>query len=169
MIKIGYDMYSKLLNETLRRLRGEKVELEREVKIDIAIPSKIPTFFIEEEAERLKIIAKISNISSKESAKSVLNELIITYGKLPKEIYHLTNIALMKALAVKNKIKQITINKNHMTMTYYDDVDLNALMQKVNRFKHFKFEKASTPTIAVDIKFFSVQTAMNYFIEFLNA
>ena len=75
----------------------------------------------------------------------------------------------MKALAVKNKIKQIIINKNHMSITYYDDVDLNSLMQKVNKFKHFRFEKAITPTISVDIKFFSVQTAMNYFIEFLNS
>ena len=168
MIKIGYDMYSKLLNETLRRLRGEKVELERDIKIDIAITSKIPTYFIEEEAERLKIIAKISNITSKESARNIINELLVTYGKLPKEIYTLTNIALMKALASKQKVKQININKNAMFISFYDDVDLPKLMQKVNKFKYFKFEKGANPKISVDIKYFSVQTAIPYFIEFLS-
>ena len=105
MIKIGYDMYAQLLNETLKRLKGEKVETEREVKLDIALTSKIPYSFIADEAERLKIIAKISNITDKQSAKKVINELVINYGKLPKEIYNLTNMAIIKAYAKKSNIK----------------------------------------------------------------
>ena len=170
MIKIGYDMYSKLLNETLRKLRGEKVEIEREIKIDIAITSKIPYSFVEDEGERLKIIAKLSNITSKDSARAVLNEFIAQYGKLPPEIYHLANISLLKALAQKQKVKHIIINKNKMSVVYYDDVDIQELMKKVTKFNHFKFDNANlTPAIKLDTSDFSVQTAMNYIIEFLNA
>lgn len=168
MIKIGYDMYSKLLNDTLRRLKGEKVETEREVKIDIALPSKIPTTFIEDESERLKIIAKISNIKDKTSARNVINELLVQYGKLPKEIYHLTNIALLKSLAIKHKIKLITITKTKLAITYYDDIDIKALMNKVNRYAHFRFDNTALPTISLDPSSFSVQTGLNYIIEFLN-
>lgn len=168
MIKIGYDMYSKLLNETLRRLKGEKVEVEREIKIDIALTSKIPYSFIAEESERLKIIAKISNISSKDHARSVLNDLLNEYGKLPKEIHQLTNIALLKALAIKQKVKQITINKNRISITFYDDIDIKALIKKVARFSYFKFENSSLPTILITSADFSIQSALNYFIEFLS-
>ena len=169
MIKIGYDMYAKLLNETLRKLRGEKVELERDVKIDVAITSKIPYFFVSEESERLKIIAKISNITSKETAREVINELIITYGKLPKEIYNLTNLALLKALAIKQKVKQITINKNSMAITFYEDVDLKALMSKVLNHKQFKFIKGVLPAISIDTKCYTVETALQLFLQFLSA
>ena len=168
MIKIGYDMYSKLLNETLRRLRGEKVEVERDVKIDASITSKIPYYFVADESERLKIIAKISNITSKETARNVINELIVSYGKLPREIYTLTNLALMKALAIKQKVKQITINKNNMSIVFYDDIDLSALMQKVSKHKQFRFVKAALPTICVDSANFGVETAVNMFLEFLS-
>jgi len=169
MIKIGYDMYSKLLNDTLRRLKGEKVEIEREIKIDIALPSKIPYSFVSDEAERLKIIAKISNISSKENARSVLNDLINEYGKLPSEIYHLTNISLMKAVATKQKVKQITINKNRMAIVFYNDIEINSLMKKVSKFEYFKFENSSLPTIVVNNASFNINSCLNYFIEFLNA
>jgi len=169
MIKIGFDMYTKLLNETLRKMKGEKVETEREIKIDIAVPSKIPYTFAPEEAERLKIIAKISNITSKDSARSVLNGLLAEYGKLPQEIYHLTNIALIKAVGLKQKVKLITINKNRMAINFYDDIDINDLMKKTTRFNYFKFEKSSTPTILLDSNNFSIQGAISYFIEFLNA
>ena len=170
MIKIGYDMYSKLLNETLRRLKGEKVEIEREIKIDIAITSKIPFSFIQEEAERLKIIAKISNISNKDHARSVINELLNEYGKLPKEIYQLANIALLKALGTKQNVKQITINKNRMAITYYNDVNIDNLIKKVQKFSYFKFENGTYPTIYLNSDLnFSIASALNYFIEFLSA
>ena len=168
MIKIGYDMYSKLLNETLRKLKGENVEVEREIKIDIAIPSKIPYSFVADETERLKIIAKISNIANKDHARNVLNDLLNEYGKLPQEIYHLTNIALLKAIATKQKVKQITITKQRMAITFYNDIEINALIKKINRFNYFKFENTALPTIVLNSTDFSIQGAMNYFIEFLN-
>lgn len=168
MIKIGYDMYARLLDETLKRLKGEKVEIERDVKLDIAITSTIPYSFISDEAERLKIIAKISNISDKTSAKNTLNELIINYGKLPKEIYNLTNLAIVKAYAKKQSIKTITITKSRIVITYYEDVDIKKLMQKVNKFSHFKFENTALPTISLNPQHFSVQSALNYIIEYLN-
>lgn len=168
MIKIGYDMYSKLLNDSLRKMRGEKVDVEREVKLDIALPSVIPTDFASDEAERLKIIAKISNIDCKEKAREVINELLVNYGKLPKEIYHLANIALLKALAVKQKVKQIIINKTKMSIIYYDDVDLKALIKKVGKYAHFHFENTFNPTISLNINEFSVQTAVGYMTEFLS-
>lgn len=111
MVKIGYEMYTKLLNDTIKRLNGENVEVEREVKIDISLSSRIPYDFVSEESERLKIISRISSITDKQSARDILNELIVTYGKLPKEIYQLANVAIIRAQAAKQKIKTITLKK----------------------------------------------------------
>ena len=169
MIKIGFDMYSKLLNEALRRLKGEKVETEREIKIDIAVVSKIPYSFVADETERLKIIAKISNIVNKDGARNVLNDLLNEYGKLPSEIYQLTNVALIKVLALKQKVKLITITKTRMAITFYDDIEIKDLMKKITRFNYFRFENTALPTIVLDSNNFSIQGAITYFIEFLNA
>ncbi len=169
MIKIGYEMYSKLLNETLRRLKGEKVETDRDIKIDITLSSKIPYTFVADETERLKMIAKISNISNKDSARNVLNSLLNEYGKLPQEIYQLTNISLLKAIGIKQKVKLITITKTRMAITFYDDIEINGLIKKIARFNYFKFENTTQPTIFIDPKNFTIQGGLNYFIEFLNA
>ncbi len=166
MVKIGYDMYTKLLNDTLKRLKGEKVDIEREIKIDIAIASKIPYTFVDDETERLKIIAKISNISDKASARTTLNELIISYGKLPNEIYTLTNITLLKSLAIKCGVKLITINKSRIAVTFYNDTDIKKLIDKVKKYPHFTFENATLPTITLKSSEFSIQTAITYIIGF---
>ena len=167
MVKIGYDMYTRLLNETLKRLSGEKVDVEREIKIDIALTSKIPYNFVPEEAERLKIVAKIAGISDQASAKQVIADLTKTFGKLPNEIYNLVSIALIKALGVKQKVKNVTITSHKMFVTFYEDVDINLLMVRVNKFKHLKFEQSNLPTIVLNPANFSVLTAVNYLTEFL--
>ena len=168
MIKIGYDLYAKLLNDTLKKLKGEKVAIERDVKLDISITSKIPFSFIQDEAERLKVIAKISNISSKDQARSVLNELLAEYGKLPTEIHNLTNLALIKALAQKQCVKQISITKTKKSIVFYDDVDVMGLIKKTSKFGNFKFEQANLPTITLTSDNVSTQSALSYFIEFLS-
>lgn len=167
MIKIGYDMYVKLLNDTLRKLKGEKVETERDIQLNIALPSKIPNSFITDESERLKVIAKLSNIVDEKSMRQVLNELLTSYGKLPQEIYTLANMTLIKSLASKQKIKQINISKTRISIVYYDDVDIKGLLNKTKKFSHFKFENSNLPTICLDTKQFSVQTGMGYILTFL--
>ena len=168
MIKIGYEMYTKLLNDTIKRLQGEKVEIERDVKIDIALSSIIPHNFVDEESVRLQIIAKISNISTKDDAKKLLNELILQYGKLPKEIYQLTNIAIIRALAIKQNVKQITLNNRVMQVVFYEDCDLNQLLKRVAVFNRFKFVQSKYPTIVLDTTNNSITGAQNYLTEFLH-
>lgn len=168
MIRIGYDMYAKLLNDTLRKLKGEKVVTYRDVKLDIAINSIIPKQFLIDETERLKVIAKLSNIVSRDDVRTTLGELMAEYGKLPKELYHLANVSLLKSLAQKQDVKQIFINKNNMSIAYYPDIDIDKLIKKVNKFSLFHFVNTSNPTISLSTKDFTVQSAMNYMIEFLN-
>jgi hypothetical protein len=56
-----------------------------------------------------------------------------------------------------------------MAIIFYDDINLNSLMAKVNKFNHFKFEKNVTPTITLDRDLHSVQAALSYIIEFLHS
>ena len=112
MVKVGYDMYIRLLEEATKRLKGEKIAENRDVKLDIAISAKVPNDFVTDEAEKLRIYSKISNIDSIETQRQIVGELKNSYGKLPKEVLHLANVALIKALAMKLPVKHLTIRKN---------------------------------------------------------
>lgn len=168
MVKIGYEMYTKLLNDTINRLQGKIVETERDVKIDIALSSIIPHSFVQEESERLQIIAKITEIQTSTDAKKLLNEFILQYGKLPKEIYQLCNIAVIRYLAQKQKVKNITLNNKLMQVVFYDDVDLQTLIKKVQKFSQFKFLNSVYPTITLDSTKMSVVGAQNLVLELLS-
>jgi len=169
MVKVGYDLYVKLLEETIKKLKGEKVEVLKDVKIDISINAKLPNSFVEDETEKLKIYAKISNITDINSQKQIVEGLKENYGKLPKEVLQLTNVSLIKALAQKIGIKHLIVNKDNYSIVFYKDCfDLDKILKMFEKFSKFSLLKAEMPTIRLNPKEFSPETAQGYIIEFLN-
>lgn len=170
IIKVGYDMYVKLLEEATKRLNGEKVEQKKEVKLDIAISAKVPNDFVADEAEKIKIYSKISNIDSIEMQKQLVMELKNSYGKLPKEVVQLTNVALLKSIGQKVGVKHIVINKSNYSIVYYKECfDADKVLRLSNKFNKISLLNAELPTIKLKTNEFSPETAQGYFVEFLSA
>ena len=170
MIKIGYDMYVKLLEETSKRLMGQKLEVKREVKLDIAINARIPNDFVQDETEKLKIYSKISNITDIQSQKDIIAGLKSNYSRLPKEVIQLSNVALIKSLAQKLNIKHIVIDKVNIFVEFYEDaITLDQLLKDFNKFTKFSLKKSTLPTIKLDTHEFSPETAQGYIIGYLNS
>ncbi len=168
MIKVGYDMYVKLLEETTKRLMGEKVKVVNDVKLDIAINARIPNDFIHDETEKLKIYSKISNISDASSQKQVVDELKSNYLRLPREVVQLTNVALIKSLAQQLNIKHIVIDKANMFIEFYENaISLDELLKDIGKFAKFSLKKSALPTIKLNPSEFSPDTAQGYIIGYL--
>lgn len=170
MIKIGYDMYVKLLEETTKRLMGKQTQLLKEIKIDIALSARIPNDFVQDETEKLKIYSKISNITDVKSQNEVVAGLKATYNRLPKEVLQLSNVALIKSLAQKLNIKHIVIDKTNMFIEFYNDaINLEQLLTDINKFSKFSLKKSALPTIQLKSSEFSPETAQGYIIGYLIA
>lgn len=168
MVKVGYDMYVRLLEETTKRLLGEKVKTVNEVKLDIAINARIPNDFVQDETEKLKIYSKISNISDINSQKQVIDELKSNYNRLPKEVIQLTNVSLIKSLSQQLNIKHIVIDKTNIFIEYYEDaVLLDDLLKDITKFAKFSLKKSNLPTIKLNTTEFSPDTAQGYIIGYL--
>ena len=170
MVKVGYDMYVKLLEETTKRLMGENVQKSKDVKLDMAISARIPNDFVQDETEKLKIYSKISNITSLQSQKDVVASLKSSYNRLPKEVLQLTNVALIKALAQKLNIKHIVIDKANMFIEFYENaIALDELLKDITQFNKFSLKKSTLPTIKLNTAEFSPDTAQGYIIGYLNS
>lgn len=170
MVKVGYDMYVRLLEEATKRLKGEKIAENREVKLDIAISAKVPNDFVADEVEKLRIYSKISNIDSIEAQRRIVGELKNSYGKLPKEVLQLANVSLIKSLAQKLGVKHITISKSNYSIVYYqENFDAKKVLRLLSKFNKLSLLKAELPTIKLNVNQFSPETAQGYFIEFLSA
>lgn len=124
MLKVGYNLYYKLLNIAIKEIKGEKEIANREVKLDIDLDAYIPETYISSEFERINIIGEISNIKNEKQKQELSENLIAVYGKIPEEVENLLTIGLIKNLAKKIGVKRILINQNTNHIYFYENKDI---------------------------------------------
>ena len=82
----GYNLYIKMLNEEIARLKGQKrVEDDIELEIKLNIDAFIPDDYIEKE-EKLKIYRKAAELREKDQLDELIEEVRDRFGEMPKEV-----------------------------------------------------------------------------------
>lgn len=152
---IGYDLYVKFLGAAIRRLKGQEVEEEIETTVDLKIDSFIPSKFIEDEEVKIEIYKKIAVIENLDEYSELLDELIDRFGDIPLEIENLMNISLIKAIANRNKIKNIIHTDNKVRLELVTNKDLalpliNELSREYGR--SMAFSLSNNPYLELDIR-----------------
>jgi len=91
---IGFDLYSKMLEETVREMQGEKVESRVETELDFQVRGYVSKDYISDLNQRLEIYRRLQILGNPEELVSLQKELNDRYGAIPEETEKL--IALME-------------------------------------------------------------------------
>lgn len=135
--KVGYDMYTKLLKETVSELKGNTIKEKRDCKIDVNLNCFISKDYIESDEVRIKCYEEISNVNSIKEKEELLQKFNDKYGKVENSIVNLINVALVKNLLLKLDAKRLVINNDNCFIEFYDKNDL--VSDKINEItKNYK-------------------------------
>ena len=148
MESVGYDLYCKLLNEAVAEEKGMEVMDSFETKIDISIDAFIPPQYIKNEFQKLSVYKQIASIESEEEYRDMQDELMDRFGELPKNVENLLSIALIKALAHKAWITEISNIGTQLKFAMYREakIDVAGIQAIVDRYKgKLKFVTDSIP------------------------
>jgi len=157
MDSVGYDMYCRLLAESVGQLKGTGEEAPAiETTIDISIDAYIPDRFIPDEQQKLEIYKKISMINSQQDYYDVQEEIEDRYGNLPAPVVNLLDVAQTKAKARKLGVISIAQKEMHtgqnIIITFRPDasVDVDKLTATLSRNPHrLLFTMAPNPYITM--------------------
>lgn len=154
MEQVGYDTYCKLLDEVIKEMQGIEVVEEQDVQIDLAVSSNIPDNFIENSSQKIEIYQNIALCRTEEELQNVIDEVIDRYGRLPKELENLIDIARIKQLARKANILKIAQRENGIVFYFVKEKIkpemVNALITKYPML--VKFSNAVEPYVTLRIK-----------------
>ena len=153
---VGYDLYVKLLEETLGELKGEsQVVKGSELEIDIKIDAYIPSKYIENSNEKIEIYKKIASIRNEEDYDEIVEELIDRFGDIPKTVQNIMDISLMKSYASKCKFGRIYEKGSFVELEFSEkrDLDLKELEFISLNFKgNMNFEILEKPIISLEFE-----------------
>ena len=107
MAVIGYDLYVKMLNDAIKKVKGEPIVEEIDVEIDLSVNAYIPDTYIPDELTKIEMYKKIASIENKEDMLEVEEELEDRFSDLPKSVQTLLKISYIKSLCKIMKIEKV--------------------------------------------------------------
>jgi transcription-repair coupling factor (superfamily II helicase) len=109
MDALGFDLYTQMLERTVAELRGETVEDETSVSINLGVDVAIPEDYISDMGQRLRTYKRVSSARDEETLRSIRAETQDRYGRLPGPVERLFEYARLRRLAEETGV--ISIDK----------------------------------------------------------
>jgi transcription-repair coupling factor (superfamily II helicase) len=127
---VGFDLYCKILDETVSKLKSEKnitetnlnIKRTTDPKIDVDYDLIIPKDYIFDETERITIYHRLVNLSSMEQIEKLKTEITDRFGQLPVKVDQLINTIELKVLAGQLFASHLILKQNTLKMYFSEEV-----------------------------------------------
>ena len=122
MAAIGYDLYCRMLEDTIKIIKGEIENEPIETTVDIKVDAYIPGTYIEDEIQKIEVYKKIAAIENLEDYMDIKSELEDRYSDIPDPVYNLMDIAYIKSRANMLLIEEIKETSNEIKFIFADGI-----------------------------------------------
>ncbi|MCI6692613.1 MAG: transcription-repair coupling factor [Clostridium sp.] len=120
MAAIGYDLYCRMLEDTIKIIKGEIEKEPIETTVDLKVDAYIPGTYIEDEIQKIEVYKKIAAIESIDDYMDIKAELEDRYSEIPDPVYNLMDIAYIKSRAKILSIEEIKETPKEIKFIFAD-------------------------------------------------
>jgi transcription-repair coupling factor (superfamily II helicase) len=96
---VGFEMYMKLLEQTVRELKGEELEDDVRATVNLRVDLKIDAAYVPDMNQRLMLYRKVAAARHDEEIDRVLEEATDRYGPLPDSVLNLADYGRIRVMA----------------------------------------------------------------------
>ena len=96
---VGFDMYMKLLEQTIKELKGEEVEDEIRANVNLRVDLRINDEYIPDMNQRLTVYRRMAAVRTEPELERLILEVRDRYGPPPESVLNLAEYASIRVLA----------------------------------------------------------------------
>ncbi|HLA28112.1 MAG TPA: transcription-repair coupling factor [Syntrophales bacterium] len=134
---VGYELYTELMEQTLREIRGEEVQKEEtKPEIHLGVAAFIPEEYMTDVRRRLSTYKRLSMAETDDELALIREELTDCYGFVPSEVENLLDVLGIKNLLYRLRGKKMGYDKKNMVITFHRESNVDpAMIVKLAREK----------------------------------
>jgi transcription-repair coupling factor (superfamily II helicase) len=96
---VGFDMYMKLLEQTIKELKGEEIEDEVRANVNLRVDLRIDEGYIPDMNQRLTVYRRMAGVRTEDELRKLMEDTRDRYGTPPESIENLAEYAYIRLLA----------------------------------------------------------------------
>ena len=150
MASVGYDLYVKMIEETVREMRGDVSQGDVETRVDVKVDAYLPQEYIANDLLRVEMYKKIASIRNRDNRDDLIEELIDRFGDPNRPVMNLIEIAHLKALCSRLGIDYVTGRGDELLMRFCmsAEIDLMRVLAAVrNQARYLRVQGGNPPTL----------------------
>jgi len=122
---IGFDMYVKLLEQTVRELQGEEVRDERKARVNLGVDLRIDEGYVAETDQRLAVYRKVATASDETALAAALDEVADRYGPLHPSLVRLAEYGRVRVRASGLGVEAIDREASRLVIRFSEEAPLD--------------------------------------------
>ena len=122
---IGFDMYLKLLEETVRELKGEPAADDQRAAVNLGIDLRIDEEYIAETNQRLSLYRRIAAARDETALAAVLEEVGDRYGPPPSSVRQLAEYGRIRILADRIGVAAVDRERRLLVIRFGEDARID--------------------------------------------
>ena len=150
MEAVGYDLYCKMLDEAVKKLKGMDVDEDGGAVVDLNVAAFIPPEYILNETQKLEIYKRIAGIENEAECDEMKEELLDRFGEIPTSVENLLRVAMIRVLAPAHFITEIKEKNDEIVFFMRPDAQIKVenIPYLLHRNKDIRFSHKKTPYFA---------------------
>ena len=106
---VGFDLYVRLVGEAVADFRGDEVEEDEDVRIELPVDAHLPHDYVSSERLRLEMYKRLSEVRTDADVDEIRAELVDRYGTPPDVVESLLVVARFRARARAAGLKDVAV------------------------------------------------------------
>jgi transcription-repair coupling factor (superfamily II helicase) len=132
---VGFELYMKLLEQTVKELKGEELEDDVRATVNLRVDLRIDAGYIADMNQRLMLYRKFASARRDEEIDKALDEAADRYGPLPESVMNLADYARIRVMADRLGLESIDREARVVVLKFrpqarVDPVQLVALVRQ---------------------------------------
>ncbi len=115
---VGFEMYMKLLEQTVRELRGEVIENDVRAVVNLHVDLRIDPGYVPDANQRLTIYRNVAAARSEDELAAIVDGLRDRYGNPPPSVLNLAEYGRIRVLADRLGVEAIDREKRTVAVRF---------------------------------------------------
>ena len=166
--ELGYDLYQKLLEEAIARLKGAEIPKLPETRLESDIEIYLPDTYVNDNEHKVDIYRRLAGSRTLEDVEKIREEVIDRFGRPPVSAVNLFEATAVKVAAAALEIERVKVRFGMVNLFFSEERKLKR--QEVENFRRatdqpLQFSLIGDPRIDLDLS----QVAENDRLAYLRA
>jgi len=146
IMDVGFELYTQMLEDAVRRLKGEKPVHIFRTPVFLKMDLYIPELYIDDERQKIEFYKRFESCETVEEVEEVETDMIDRFGQAPQQVTLLVEMEKVRSIASSLQIDEILEDSRaiKIRISGQSQVDVNKLVSIIQKDKRLfvdKFDK----------------------------